>query len=31
MVKCMNEKGYKLDGLAGTVDVFSEGKWKKSN
>ena len=30
MVKCMNEKGYKLDGVAGTADVFSEGKWKKS-
>ena len=31
MNKCMIDKGYKLDGNAGTNDAFIPSKWKKLN
>lgn len=31
MNKCMLEKGYHLNGVAGTNDSFTESKWVKSN
>lgn len=31
MIKCMQEKKYKLDGNRGTQDVFDVTKWKKSD